>query len=255
MKKIIFILITLIVSFNLFAQSVNFFKQMKKYDLCKILSPDSITGDENIKFKMPEPLGYIGTNYQRFQFHIISIKKSSVNPYQYLITGKTRVKNYTCKFSGTITIINAELDSWKPSLKDIGYPNYREGTITSIVKINEDSSETFSGYIKGKLLTEIYIDKNQNIYYNDLMLVADGFSNNQFEGKWTSYKTGKVKNCNWGDFRIPNSKYLDCGAGEFIPSDKYLDFGWRSYYDASVGNSDSSATQYARKIEDSEWWK
>lgn len=62
------------------------------------------------------------------------------------------------------------------------------------------------------------------------LFVADGFSNCQYEGTWTtSYKTNKIKRCNWGDYRIPNSSDLDEGCGEFIPQKKYARFGWENY--------------------------
>jgi hypothetical protein len=64
--------------------------------------------------------------------------------------------------------------------------------------------------------------------------VADGFSNNTFVGTWTSYKTGKSKKCNFGDYRIPEcegSNGCDIGAGEFSINPKYRENGWQSYCD------------------------
>ncbi|WP_260390444.1 hypothetical protein [Riemerella anatipestifer] len=66
------------------------------------------------------------------------------------------------------------------------------------------------------------IDNKGQFRYDALNFFSDGFSNNQFVGSWTSYKTNITKRCNWGDYRIPESGDLDIGVGEFSVKDKYL---------------------------------
>lgn len=88
------------------------------------------------------------------------------------------------------------------------------------------------------------------------MLIADGYSNCQYEGTWTSYKTSKTKTCNWGDYRIPNSKDLDNGCGEFIPQEKYAKFGWQNYILLFTIPYDDDYEKNPIYIEENrEWWK
>ena len=206
----------------------NFYAKIKHYDLSNVFMPDSIIDDANDRFKRPEPLGYIDPNYQRFQIHLASIAKSKSDPYVYHITGKTKVKENICNFKGTITVVSAEYDS-SSLMRDIGFPQYKQGFIKGQVHIEEDRTHAGSGIIEGQISTDIYFDSKDKIHYSALMLIADGFCNNQVEGKWTSYKTGKTKRCNWGDFRIPDSRDLDFGTGEFSVNPKYKQNGWADY--------------------------
>src|ERR1035437_2460120 len=192
------------------------YAKIKNYNLSSVILPDSICDDNNDKFLRPEPLGYIGSNFQRFQMHFITIVRSSTNPYEYKITGKTKVRDNICCFTGTMTVSEATNDT-SDLMKEIGFPTYTRGFITLQVQIDENNTHVGSGVIKGELTTDIYFDDKDSIHYQALMLVADGFSNNQFEGTWTSYKTGITKKCNWRDFRIPDSNGLDGGTGEFYP--------------------------------------
>jgi hypothetical protein len=246
MKKrlpIFILFFTIIVSpWKTFSQdTTTFYDNIKNYDLTTIWSGDSIETN-NLDFpvnkiKRPEPLGYIDTNYTRFYIHFISVKKNKDNPYLYNITGKTRVGNNICDFTGTIKIIESKVEQ-----KTV-YRQYKQGYAICEVIFYEDEKQPSSGVITGKLRTQFIVDKTK-IKYNGLMLIADSFSNNEFAGIWTSYKTNKSKKCNWGDFRIPDSGDLDMGAGEFSPSDKYLKNGWQSY-------RDSFGKQYKPK---DNWW-
>jgi len=48
--------------------------------------------------------GFIGDNFQRLRMKIISATKDSEHPDQYIVYGKSKVKNNICQFSGAITI-------------------------------------------------------------------------------------------------------------------------------------------------------
>jgi hypothetical protein len=241
-KPIIF---SVFLTFCLYTHSVgqnkngnSFYIKIKHYDLSSVFMPDSIIDDANERHKRPEPLGYIDPNYQRFQIHMTSISKSKSDPYVYHITGKTKVKENICSFKGTITVVAADYDS-SSLMSDIGFPQYKQGLIIGQVQIEEDKTQVGSGVIKVKISTDVYFDSKDRIHYSALMLIADGFSNNQVEGSWTSYKTGKTKRCNWGDFRIPDSRDLDFGDGEFSVNPKYRQNGWADY---NYGNNEV------------EWW-
>ena len=254
-RRIITILITLFLIGQVFAQNVptsDFSIKMKNYDLSVVLTADSIIDGENEKSPRGEILGFIGDNYQRLQIHFISIIKNQSNPYEYFTYGKTKVKNNICEFQGTITIKEAKLyDNRnevccdKDTLIKFGYANCE-------VILYEDRKTNSSGFIKGNLSSSFLIDLDGVFRYDAYFLVADGFSNNEFTGVWTSYQTGLTKKCNWGDYRIPESRGLDIGVAVFIADDKYKDNGWKSYNECDNCND---ANCQACKEELKKWWK
>jgi hypothetical protein len=159
------------------------------------------------------------------------------------------VKENICEFQGTITITNA-FNSKDP--EDAGI---RNGKIIGEYLFFENPAQKHVGQFKGVFSSNWYIDKDGSLKYNDLNDVADGFTNNEFVGTWTSYSGTLTKICNWGDGRIPMSGDLDSGTGEFVPSQKYSANGWTSYLDAFGGGSDKGKTEKAKNIEHTEWWK
>jgi hypothetical protein len=117
----------------------------------------------------------------------------------------------------------------------------------------ETKGQPHSGTFEGNFKTSFYLDKSNNIIYDDIDLDADGYTNNEFTGNWKMYDSNFTQRCNWGDFRVPNCGDLDIGAGEFSPNDKYLKYGWQPVRDAYVGNKPSS--KLALMTEKAEWWK
>jgi hypothetical protein len=201
----------------------SFYSYAKAYDLSALWNSDSILTDAGKKVCFPEPLGYIGVNFQRFDIHYLSIVKSKRNPYVYDVTGKTRVNDNICSFRGSITILKAIV------YNQLNFPPYREGTVECAVHLYEESAQVGSGSIEGRLKTDFYLDKSDQIYYNTLWDNADSYCNNECIAIWKSYRTGAIKKCNWGDYRIPESKGLDIGAGVFRVDEKFTKFGWDSY--------------------------
>jgi len=217
---------------------------------------DSITDDGKEKFIRPEPLGYIDTNYQRFYIHFTSMKKIKSLSHEYEVKGKTRVKDHICDFTGTIVITSAQLkDNCQPGIDSFIWPGCKEGKITADVYLKEKDSEPYSGFIKGRLKSDFVIDGNGTLLYDAISIIGDGFYNNQCEATWTSYKTHLSKKCNWGDFRIPDSKGFDWGDGEFSPNDKYVKNGWESYQKAYGGSKSREEYVAAVKEEFRKWWK
>jgi hypothetical protein len=207
--------------------ATNFYNQIKNYDLSTILTADSILAedreDSKDKFKRAEVLGFIGDNFQRFYIHFVSIIQNPTNPYEYLAYGKTMVKETDCSFQGKIIIKESRIS------KSDDAPLYKQGVVNCEIILYEDKKQSSTGFIKGKMTCNFIIDDKGKFRYDALMFVADGFANNQFIGSWTSYKTNVSKKCNWGDYRIPDSKELDVGTGEFSVSEKYIKNGWVSY--------------------------
>jgi len=236
----------------------DFYDSAKYYDFSKIWHGDSILNLEYVDdtfgmdpkyFPFPEPLGFIGDNYQRFYIHFITVKKSKQNPYQYTVVGKTRVKGNICSLKGLITIDTAcfDLDTTEPFVS----AKLRKGYVICSCVFNENKSSKNSGIITGSLGTDWCLYNGQ-ICYDNIMGVADGYSNNEFKGKWKSYIGNTVKKCNWGEYRIPGCGDLDIGAGEFSPDDKYLKNGWQSYREQY---DQTEAGRKANAIENAKWWR
>ncbi len=246
-RMLIFYLVTIFITAH--GQNTtnrDFTEEIKKYDISNLWTLDKFQIENDTEtVERPEPLGYIGNNFQRFQIHFISVIKNADNKLQYFVYGKTKVKENICRFQGTITIIKAEL------YKDEEFPTLWQGVVRGEYVFYENPHHAGSGVLRGKFQTDFYINEKGEIKYNGLMAIADGFSNNQFEGTWTSYKTGVSKKCNWGDFRIPDSQKLDIGAGEFAPADEYLKNGWQNYIQAWGDNPEAIK---ARKKENEKWW-
>lgn len=247
MKQFLLIF-SLLISVSTFGQegkTKDFLSEIKNYDISSLLTLKKIqTEDDTIYVERLEPLGYIGDNYQRFYIHFISVIQNPNNKLEYFVYGKTSVKNNICSFQGRMIIkeSNTYVESDMPPLK--------EGFVKGEYEFFEDSKQKETGFLKGTFRTDFYIDKKGIIKYNALIFVADGFDNNQFEGTWTSYKTGKSKKCNWGDYRIPDSKELDCGTAEFMPLEKYYTSDWLGYM------IEKKATKnIINNSEKNIWWK
>ncbi|WP_010521206.1 hypothetical protein [Aquimarina agarivorans] len=104
-----------------------------------------------------------------------------------------------------------------------------QGIIVAEFLLSENSNYSATGVFKGIFVTKWYINIDGKLYYDDIDIDSDSYSNNQFIGTWTSYKTNKESQCSWGHYKIPCSEDLNIGAAEFSPNEKYFDFGWRDY--------------------------
>jgi hypothetical protein len=185
--------------------------------------------------------GIIGLNYQRIQIHISKVMKDSLDPFVYLVQGKSRVKQNICEFKGQIKIIKAFSTS----------ANSDSGTLYASYIFQEDSNQTHSGLFNGILESSFYIE-GKNLYLDESDDISDGYFNNTFVGTWTEYKSGKKKKCIWGDDRLPFTFDFDMGAGEIIVNEKYVKNGWESFnYDNEYiyDNKTQTATQKDK------WWK
>jgi len=224
---------------------------LKTKDLGRLWRADRLVfyGTKNSDV-FPEPLGFIGANYQRFYLHYSSVRPDPASPYVYRVSGKTRVKANVCAFTGTITVVKAELYK-APNAE---YPQFREGELTCRVELAEDRRQSGSGTISGTLTTYFYLDAKGQPQYNTLE-PADGFSNNQCVATWTSYATQQRKPCHWGDFKISESGDLDFSVSDFEVAAKYVPNGWQTYMAALEGQGDSPKTRQARAEEKRPWWQ
>ncbi|MCB0765888.1 MAG: hypothetical protein KDB95_01630 [Flavobacteriales bacterium] len=198
--------------------------------------------------------GFIGNDYQRLRMKLLSVIMDPDNPNRYHVYGKDKVKNNICEFQGEFEITNIR----RYNDIDFGLDEiYRDSSIhgrflvCGTYRLLEDPIQRFSGTFTGSFASYFYIDRNGKVRYDDIEDVADGYTNNQFVGTWQPYHDGPTKRCNWGDFRIPNGRDMDIGAGCFSPADEYLANGWRSYRDAYFGSQNDKAFV----IEREEWWR
>jgi hypothetical protein len=173
-------------------------------------------------------LGFIGADYQRLKIVFTAISHDTSDPPLYHVKGYSAVRGNHCEFEGTIRV--AKLVTWSTN-----YPWYEEyadlhpraiGEFRAAYEFREDKAQPSTGVFKGRMALDWYIDKDGQLLYDDVSSASDGYSNNTYEGTWTSYKSGQTKTANWGEFRIPGSGDLDTGAGEFLPNDKYKKNGW-----------------------------
>ncbi len=243
----------------------DYYAAAKNKDFSKLFQPKSATQEiegQKTTIQIPEPIGYIGQNYQRFYIHFITVTKNPDSPYQYLITGKTKVHSNVCGFQGKITIKKSTI------FQDTLHKEYKQGTLSGTFIFEEDSLQLGSGTFTGTFTSKWCATKNGIIQYNALESYSDGYRNNQFSGTHEQYTKKEsikpsesqpkarrfVRKCNWGDFRIPDSRALDMGAGDFSPSSDYLKFGWTSYSEA-FWSDDSDIAKKARTAEELRWWE
>ena len=251
----ILIIIGLIISVLVYGQqpkTKDFLTEISNYDISEVwtLTNLKIENDTSI-VERQEPLGFIGENYQRFYIHFISTIQNPTDKHNYLIYGKTRVKENVSSFQGQIVIKEARI------YLEGDLPPLKQGFINGIYEFYEDSKLKGSGKLTGTFSTDFYIDNNGKIKYDAISFDADGYNNNQFKGIWTSYKSNESKKCNWGDYRIPECVWkngCDVGAAEFNINDKYIKNGWENYSRAWMSVNESIDVIKARQKENEKWW-
>jgi hypothetical protein len=246
------LLIGLLISVQIFGQEDNetdVLSEIKKQDVSDLFTLDKFNIENDTVFvERQQPIGYIGSNFQRLYIRFISVIKNPSNPADYLVYGKSKVKNNICSFQGKLTIDKSKL------YDDSEYPELKEGYINGAYEFYEDPDQKGTGIFKGRFKTNFYFNEKNELKYDALMWYADGYQNNQFEGTWTDYKSSDSKKCNWGDYRIPDSDGLDIGVGEFSPDDKYKDCGWDTYICFYLQSSDTPEASKAKQKENEKWW-
>jgi hypothetical protein len=207
-----------------------------------------------------EILGFIGDDYQRLELKFITIIKNVESPNKYYIYGKSKVKSNICQFIGEIELIHIRLicNPEKKLLSEeaknqndkeaIQRFSKQEYVLIAKYKFFENPDQNGSGVFNGILKTNFYTE-GERLFYNDLGIESDNFSNNQCVGTWSIYTGNNIKKCNWGEYRIPYSGDLDVGEGEFSPNTKYMNKGWDLYYKSFILND-----TIAKKEEELVWW-
>lgn len=198
--------------------------------------------------------GVIGSEHQRIKVKLISVSKNSTKPNEYNVSGKSNVKGNICDFSGSITLI--EIKETKTlhfgvddEFKEKGIKS--QGIAIADYEFSENQNQEHTGIFKGKLYSKWYLTIDNQVKYDDIESMSDGYMNNAFVGTWERYSNGKKRICNWADFRVPNANEdFDIGAGEFSPAPKYYSMGWENYVKAWLEGDEK-----AKNEELNEWWK
>ncbi|QIX60158.1 hypothetical protein HER32_02730 [Hymenobacter sp. BT18] len=187
--------------------------------------------------------GFIGDGYRRLQVKLLTIRPDAQQPGRYTVTGKAKVGTNITGFQGTFVLLHVRENKARPrAADDMPTKAVKAGIALVEYELREPEGQPTAGVFRGVLCTQWYQDRHGKLYYNDLQNYSDNYENNQFVGTWQSYKTGQVKRCNWGDYRMPNSGDFDQGAGEFSPQEKYWANGWQAFKGGG----------YQR---DKAWWK
>jgi hypothetical protein len=189
--------------------------------------------------------GFIGKNFQRIQIYISKVHPKKGEPTVYCITGKSKVKTSICDFHGFVKLL--KLTDRKNEASDYS----KCGHLIGIYTFYEDSTQQNSGYFKGIMDCDVYINTTQNqIGVDQTLVISDFYKNRTYVGTWTSYKTGLSKVCIWGDDRLPYTYGFMKGDGEMYVTDKYKGNGWESFNNGSEYIQDSNG-KYSLK---DKWW-
>lgn len=176
-------------------------------------------------------LGYIGLNYKRIRIKFTAISKKAPDTYSF--RGISLRGGIQFGFEGEVKI--TQIREYKEmhfgvddELKDAGFKS--QGILLGNYKFNENQNKPQSGVFEGVMTLYWFINRNNNIQYDDVeLLFSDNYRNNQYIGTWKQYGSNKPITCNWGEYRIPFSGDLDIGAGEFGVNPKYYNQGWEDF--------------------------
>ncbi len=227
---------------NTYQDKGNMINEISRFDFSDLwLLPGSTGIDDTLNFtkNRTELLGFIGDSFQRIYIHFIQITKYPDDPFQYFVFGKSMVKKNVCNFVGTIKMEFAREVIFEYHQGEDFLVNPRsilkQGVVVCDYTFMEDRRQNHVGIFTGKLVTSFYINKNNQLKYNAIRAHSDSYMNNQFIGTWSEYNQESSRPCNFGEWRITNSRDLDVGAGCFFPNKKYHNKGWGPKDNANPG--------------------
>ena len=222
-------------------------------------------GAEGIRSR-PEPIGYIGEDFQRFRIHFLHVWRDQEDLSVYHVKGKVKMQDHVYPFEGEMQIDHVQEHTTIGGYEDNFAFQYElyidiecrlvgdlQGSYTFRV-FQPDPSKRI-GVLKGGFESSFLIDRDGQVKYNVFGNHSDSYCNNQFSGVWLPQGSTVGQVCNWGDYRIPNTKGPgpDMGAGFFSPDDSFLDKGWQTYRDVFVhGRCDDIQ---ALEAEIGKWWE
>ena len=202
----------------------------------------------------------LGDDYQRIFIKLLTIEKNINNPNEYLVYGKSSVKENICEFVGKITILKIQESKREHFGVDDEFKNSgikTQGLLSAKYEFFENKLQSHSDYFTGNLESKWFLDKDDKMQYDNINIHSDGYFNNAFVGSWKMYHSKLEKKCNWGDYRVPSVDCgFDIGAAEFSVAEKYHKKGWIDIaLKGKVGSLDiieakSKSTEVAKN-----WWE
>jgi hypothetical protein len=201
--------------------------------------------------------GIIGDDNQRILIKILSVAKSKNDAFEYLVSGKSSVKGSICDFSGKIIIQKIQLSERINFGVDDEYKSLSktQGLLTAKYELFENKDQKHSGVFEGELKTKWYLNKKDQVKYDDINAHSDGYFNNAFVGYWKMYNATLRKKCNWADFRVPNVACdFDIGTADFNVAEKYWNKGWLDIAVKNIAKNEAIIEAKAGKTKN-EWWQ
>lgn len=184
--------------------------------------------------------GILGQNYSRIQIFIYP-EVEQTDSLTFRVKGKSKVQNNICDFTGEIDIEHV-YRIW-PQIYESDTANYC--VIIANYRFEEDKAQPGSGVFQGIFSAYCNIDKtDKRVYLSIDSGEADGYNNRNYVGTWKSYRTGAVKKCIWGEYRLPYTFDFDIGDGEMRVNPKYDSHEWRVWQAESF-----------HEIKESRWWE
>lgn len=199
-------------------------------DLSKnLICPDSVMVNSGEWESLPEPVGFRGENFQRFQIHF--------DEAEFLGLGKYKIKAHI-KYNGDVLTAEGTAKIIKVGLWDCS-PKYFEGDAEGVkafepgyivlkCKLKDSADCLYDGELKCS-----YLQNNFTYLYNATRTnnYMTGFS--EFSGRWISKDRESYESCNWGIYNIPESENLfidsDSAGAEPSINPLFLDNGWSNY--------------------------
>ena len=213
------------------------------------VDPAGYDFSEVFTYGNPFRLGIIGEDFTRLQVYYSSVTKKDAT--HYAVKGFSKVEDNVQSFEGEFELKSIQKAVFE---EETDHTDNHDVYILESHYVFRQADGTFEGnsineilFKDGKALTDVCYEG------------ADGYDNNGHTGTFTSnigLRAGQETVANWGAWRIPESDDLDQGVGEFVPSEKYRDNGWASYYN-SIFNYDEDEkvlVANAKYEEAREWW-
>lgn len=245
---------TILLSTSSFQGKKNPLQDLKNVDLSDIwlnTSMNDLSAGYDA-YMLAEPIGFIGSKKERLYIHISQVQKNPNNPQQYLVTGKTRVQDVVCPFTGQLTLTKAEVIY---VTQDESMLNDQLLRLEIQISFQEEKSHPHTGTFTGQMQTYIYRNR-QNIWVAGSFSAGDRFCLHQSKTIWKSYDEKLEEICHWGIYRIPDCGDLDQGKNKFMVNEKYLKNGWQIYHEAfQTNHANAEKWQQALNEFNRIWWE
>lgn len=197
----------------------------------------------------PEPIGYSGPRFDRFDIHLDSLDEIDRNRVR--AWGKTRFHGSVCSFEGTFQRTHVQVAEANTRIEGIFQRN--------VVRVDlKETGCPAPGRIDGELVGWSFaLPGGKVTFATDLGIeeCARGIKGNQFTGTWKALKGKSLRKVRWGWRRPPEAEGLDCGTEEFFPCARVVDSSWSDYTVARNCRPDDTAAACARARLRESWWK